>query len=485
MLGLLNGHRKWVRTTVATLALACGDGPMSPPSTEPPSQRVVSVAFDDSVHVVLVGERFRVRASARDSTGAVIDTVRLTWSSTDTLIGTVDSTGMVHVLRPGQFSIRAAVGATAALAGVTVNLPDPGWRQVSRGCGIWTSGARYCWQWLAPGGPLALRQDLNQLRFDSVYTGIGHSCGLTPEGMAYCWGENRSGQLGNGTVTPSDVPVAVAGGLRFRTMSATSNFTCAVAVSGEVYCWGSNTNGQLGAPSTGQTCGNNALACEVTPQRVAGLPPSVGVYAGGNAGGASRFDAYGHTCALTPQGDAHCWGYNHFGQLGDGSKTDRPAPARVVGDQRFRMMALGDAHTCGVTHDGAVFCWGWNGRAELGVSVPPVESNRCYVADIQYWCSPLPLRVDGLSAAMVTAGDNHTCAAQFGGPAYCWGANDTGQTGTAQSSLAVLQPAPVAGGYLFVAVSAGPHSTCGIVIAGDVFCWGSGAFAPILAPRPQ
>jgi alpha-tubulin suppressor-like RCC1 family protein len=41
--------------------------------------------------------------------------------------------------------------------------------------------------------------------------GDSHGCGVTPQGRAYCWGDNRSGQLGDGTRTRQLTPVAVAG----------------------------------------------------------------------------------------------------------------------------------------------------------------------------------------------------------------------------------------------------------------------------------
>jgi alpha-tubulin suppressor-like RCC1 family protein len=73
-----------------------------------------------------------------------------------------------------------------------------------------------------------------------------------------------------------------------------------------------------------------------------------------------------HTCALTLDRTALCWGNNQFGQLGDSSVVSRTDPTPVAGGLRFTSISAGVAHTCGKTNDGSVACWGSNVRGELG-----------------------------------------------------------------------------------------------------------------------
>src|SRR6266487_4708730 len=73
-----------------------------------------------------------------------------------------------------------------------------------------------------------------------------------------------------------------------------------------------------------------------------------------------------HTCGVTTADRAYCWGRNFFGQLGDGTTTDRLTPVAVAGGLRFRHVSTGSNHTCGVTTDDRAFCWGWNHYAQLG-----------------------------------------------------------------------------------------------------------------------
>ena len=88
-------------------------------------------------------------------------------------------------------------------------------------------------------------------RFVMVTAGLRHACGVTVDGDAYCWGRNSIGELGSGElITNSSVPVLVAGGVRFRAVSAGDRHTCGEGTDGELYCWGSNAWGQLGTGDT-------------------------------------------------------------------------------------------------------------------------------------------------------------------------------------------------------------------------------------------
>jgi alpha-tubulin suppressor-like RCC1 family protein len=83
-----------------------------------------------------------------------------------------------------------------------------------------------------------------------VTIGLDHVCGLDSSGVASCWGDGRRGELGTGKKRGSDIPVPVAGGLVFATLSAGGFYTCGVTRDGGLYCWGSNDQGQLGDGST-------------------------------------------------------------------------------------------------------------------------------------------------------------------------------------------------------------------------------------------
>src|SRR5690349_10740212 len=91
-----------------------------------------------------------------------------------------------------------------------------------------------------------------------------------------------------------------------------SGHTCAVAGGGAMYCWGDNVYAQVG---------------DGTSEERWTAVPVIGL--GGNAQTAGAGGS--HTCASTTAGAARCWAYNWFGQVGDGTDTDRDLPTPVVG----------------------------------------------------------------------------------------------------------------------------------------------------------
>jgi len=176
------------------------------------------------------------------------------------------------------------------------------------------------------------------IRAAAIAVGWRHTCALTPDGGAVCWGDNSSGQLGDGSRATRPTPTRVAGSERFVAIAAGATHTCAASTDGATYCWG-----------TGGTDGSAHL----TPARVEGAPPFVALTAGSV-----------HTCGRTSTGQLHCWGRNPYGQLGDGTTTDRWRPSRVAGGPYVAVSAAG-AHTCAVTN-GAPVCWGYNVSGQLG-----------------------------------------------------------------------------------------------------------------------
>jgi alpha-tubulin suppressor-like RCC1 family protein len=259
-----------------------------------------------------------------------------------------------------------------------------------------------------------------------------------------------------------------AGQANWKTVSVGAEHSCALVTDGTAYCWGSNQYGQLGVAVTDTVCttSNTSFACSDVPIAVSTNLKFVSISAGQR-----------HTCAITVENAAYCWGANDQGQAGGGMTG--PVLRAVPGTLPWMQISAGYAHTCAVRSDGALFCWGQNDRGQLGTDAVSTSST--------------PLRVSLANPiAAVSTGQSRTCARTTSGVVYCWGAIWVVRQGGLELSRSQVFPQRVQSAPAMSWLSVGARTTCGVDLSGVAYCWeanpdgsiGNGTFDGSTVPMP-
>ena len=200
----------------------------------------------------------------------------------------------------------------------------------------------------------------------------------------------------------------------------------------------------------------NSTANSNTPVTVNGATGAVAI-----AGGTS------HTCALLPYGTVECWGYNYYGQLGNGTTNNSSTPTGVSlpTGATARAIAAGGGHTCALLSSGTIDCWGKNATGELGNNSTTASSTPAAVN-----------LAPGTTATAIAAGNQHSCATLSNGAVECWGDNTYGELGNATTTQSNTPVAVTAGNALPITgtdrVAAGTFHACALLSNGTVECWG-------------
>lgn len=266
------------------------------------------------------------------------------------------------------------------------------------------------------------------------------------------WGHNSAGQLGNGSLQSALVPVKVRlpAGIRITQVRAGCFSTLALASSGRVYAWGDNSAGQLGDGTT---------ITRKVPVRVK-LPAGARVTAI-RAGCANSF-------ALTSGGRVYAWGYNQYGDLGDGSHHNArhlPVRVRLPAGTTIRAITAGCDHAMAITSAGRLLAWGRNTYGQLG-NGGTTDSD-------------VPVRValpSGAKPTIIAAGCVHSIALTSAG-LFAWGFNSTGQLGDGTETnsdlpvpISIVRRGPPLG--RLVSLFAGCFHTLALFSKGSILAWG-------------
>ena len=220
---------------------------------------------------------------------------------------------------------------------------------------------------------------------------------VSPSNPLYGWGLNDSGQLGNGTVNNANTPVIVnlPQGVSATALSAGSGHSLAIGSNDKLYAWGRNYEGELGNGST--NAGNPTPVMVSLPTGVKPIAVAAGGYYGMAIGSDSKL---------------YTWGYNYYGQLGNGTTAISSLPGVITLADGVKPVAItaGTNHSLAIGSDHKVYAWGFNGAEQLGNGTT-TQSN-----------SPIPLNLPtGVIPVAISAGNNDTLVLGNNSKLYVWG----------------------------------------------------------------
>jgi alpha-tubulin suppressor-like RCC1 family protein len=263
--------------------------------------------------------------------------------------------------------------------------------------------------------------EMHEIEFISL--GGSYSSALTSSGRVYLWGYNQFGELGDGTTIDRNLPTEITSsfsltsGEKINLLSLGHQHSSALTSTGRVFMWGYNFYGQLG---DGTTINRN-LPTEITSRfSLSAGDKIISVSLSGYL-----------SSALSSTGRVFMWGRNLFGELGNGTTTDRYNPTEIT--SRFLLTAgdkiisvsLGRAHSSALSLTGRVFMWGFNYSGRLGDGT---STNRNTPTEIT---SSFSL-TSGDKINLLTLGGGHSSALSLTGRVFMWGDNSHDQIGDSQ-----------------------------------------------------
>ena len=345
----------------------------------------------------------------------------------------------------------------------------------------------------------------------SISAGFNHAIALKSDGTVWSWGDNSSGQLGDGTLNQQTVPIHVSdpSGVGFLAGAsaiaaggtATGSFSVAVEANGSVFAWGFNDSGQLGdgTPTTrnlpvavGSMSSASGIAAGDSHSIVLKTDNSVSAWGANTFGqlGRGTFDGSpapipnlnnvtmvatnstgSHNLALKSDQTVVAWGANSSGQLGDGSISQQTTPVAVSGLTNVIAIAAGASHSLAVKSDGSVWSWGLNTSGQLGIGNTTTTSRST--------AGTVPNLGSGSGIIAVAAGAKFSMALSSDGAVWTWGLNGNGQLGDGtltfkSAPVQVIAPVlPPSTNAKVVAIAAGGAFSLALKSDGTLLAWGA------------
>lgn len=311
----------------------------------------------------------------------------------------------------------------------------------------------------------------------AIAAGDEHNLIVKADGTVWAFGNNRYGQLGDGTKENRYLPIRVHNLSNVITVSGGVFHSLALKDDGSVWSWGANRFGQLG---------DGTSEDKASPVQVKELKDVIAINASGY-----------NSIALKKDGTVWVWGDNSYSQVG-GDSGEQKIPKQIPNLNNVVAIASGGSFYLAVKSDGSVWAWGWNRDVYLCIGsnneIIQIPQSVKGVEDIISVSASaggiMALKKDGTvwkwgqvetpeqikelkDIFYIYQGVGHGLAIDDKGNLWSWGDNRKGQIGNGKfekEDIPVLQVAGMAG---VTFASGGAEHTIALINDGSVWSWGS------------